>query len=79
MEDVDYKPIIVFGAVSTALVTASALNNIRALSIVCIDSSKLTKEYNKTAKKFMERYGEFVGFPRNDEELVREVKEELGK
>lgn len=79
LEYVDHKPIIVFGAISTALVTASVLNNIIALSIVCIDSSKLTREYNKTAKNFMERYREFVRFPRTDEELVSEVKAEHGK
>ncbi|KZE38887.1 hypothetical protein AV656_08280 [Bhargavaea cecembensis] len=70
MESLKKKPEVVIGAVSTSLITANALNEVPAISVVYMNSEKLDRGYLKTADTFRERYGKFIHFPKSDFEIM---------
>lgn len=70
MESLTIKPEVVVGAVSTALVTANALNDIPAISVVYMVRDRLDSGYLKTAKIFNKRYREFIRFPKDDYDVI---------
>ena len=70
LEVLPKKPIVVIGAVSTALITANALNHVTAISVINLIKKQLNRSYVKAGNEFKKRYGNFVLFPQNIEQIL---------
>ncbi|UWP59032.1 polysialyltransferase family glycosyltransferase [Ruminococcus gauvreauii] len=70
LEMLPKKPIAVIGAVSTALITANALNKVVAISVVDLIKKESDSSYLKAAIKFKRRYSYFVRFPQKIEQIL---------
>lgn len=70
LEVLPKKPIIVIGTLSTALITANAINHVRAISVIDLIKKQSNKSYVKAGIMFKRRYGNFVVFPQNIEQIL---------